>query len=57
MTITVIVVRVSDLKSGDPELGSRSDQSLDLFQVIPGSTPRPHLYKANWFASSFGILI
>ena len=45
------VVRVLDLKSGDPESKSRSDHWLDLFQVVLGSTPRLHLYLANWFAS------
>ena len=29
-----LVVRASDLKSGDPELKSRSDHQLDLFQVV-----------------------
>ena len=38
-------------KSGDPEFKSRSDQKLDLFEVVPGSTPRLRLYIANWFAS------
>ena len=45
------VVRASDLKSGDPEFGSRSDHLLDLFQVVPGSTPWLRLYIANWSAS------
>ena len=35
----------------DPELRSRSDHQLDLFQGIPGSTPRLRLYLANWSAS------
>ena len=30
----------ADLKSGDPKFKSRSD----LFEVVPGSTPRLHLY-------------
>ena len=37
--------------SGYPEFGSRSDHSLDLFDVFPGSTRRLHLYKAKWSAS------
>ena len=45
------VVKVPDLKSGDPEFKSCSDHLLDLFQVSPGSTPRLHLYIANWSAS------
>ena len=42
------------LNSGDPEFESRSDQQMDLFQVVSGSTP-PHrlrLYIANWSVSS-----
>ena len=42
------VVRVPDLKSGDPEFKSFSDHKLDLFQVVSGSTPQLHLYIANW---------
>ena len=45
------VVRVLDLKSGEPEFKFRSDHQLDLFQVAPGSTPRLRLYIANWSAS------
>ena len=30
---------------------SCSDHHLDLFEVVPGSTPRLCLYKANWSAS------
>ena len=45
------VVRVPDLKSGDPEFKSRPDHQLDLSQVVLGSTPRLLLYIANWFAS------
>ena len=45
------VVRAPELKYGDPAFKSRSDQQLDLFQVVSGSTPRLRLYKANWFAS------
>ena len=41
------VVRASSLKSGDPELKSRSDHKLDLFEVVPGSTPRLRSYIAN----------
>ena len=32
------MVRTPDLKSGDPEFKSHSDQLLNLFQVVPGST-------------------
>ena len=45
------VVRVLDLKSGDPELKSHPDHQVDLFQVAPGSTARVRLYIANWSAS------
>ena len=38
------VVRSLDLKCGDPEFKSRSDHRLDFSQVVPGSTPRLHLY-------------
>ena len=37
------VVRAPDLKSGDPEFDSCPDHQLDLFQVVPGSTPRLRL--------------
>ena len=45
------MVRARDLKSGDPEFKSRSDHWLDLFEVVPGSTPGLCLYIANWSAS------
>ena len=45
------LVRVPDLKSGGPGFKSRSDHYLDLFSVVPSSTPRSCLYIANWFAS------
>ena len=45
------MVRVPDLKLANPNFKSRSDHRLDLFQVVPGSTPRLHLYKANWSTS------
>ena len=32
------------------EFKSRSDHQLDLFQVVPGSTPLLRLYIANWSA-------
>ena len=52
------VVRAQDLKSGDPEFKSRSDHYLDLFELVPGSTPRLRLYIANWSAScQLGFLI
>ena len=41
------VVRTPDLKSGDPEFKSRADQLLNLFQVVPGSTARPRIQRAN----------
>ena len=44
------VVRAPDLKSGNPEFKSHSDHQLDLFQVVPGSTPQLYLYKAIWSA-------
>ena len=37
------VARAQDLKSGNPKFKSRSDHRLDLFQVVPGSTPRLRL--------------
>ena len=43
--------RAPDSKSGDPEFKSRSDHQLDLFEVIPGSSPRLRLYITNWSAS------
>ena len=42
------VVRVLDLKSGDPK--SHSNHLLDLFQVVPGSIPWLCLYIGNLFA-------
>ena len=45
------MVQAPDLKYGDPEFKTRSDQQLELFQVVSGSTPRLRLYKDNWFAS------
>ena len=41
------VVKASDLKSGDPEFGSRSDHQLDLFEVIPSSVPRLRLLHSQ----------
>ena len=41
------VVRTPDLKALDPEFKSRSDQLLNLFQVVPGSTARPRIHRAN----------
>ena len=35
------------LKSGHPGFKPRPDHELDLFQVVPGSTPLLHLYLAN----------
>ena len=43
--------RALDLKSGDPEFKSRSDHNVDLFQLVPGSTPQLYQYMANWSAS------
>ena len=40
-----------DLRSGDLEFSSRPDHLLDLFQLVPGSTPRLHVYIANWSVS------
>ena len=45
------MVRALNLKSRDPEFGSCSDHKLDLFEVVPCSTPRLRLYIANWSAS------
>ena len=46
------MVRALALRSGDPGFKTRSDRSLNLFLVVPGSTSQLHLYIANWFASS-----
>ena len=45
------VAEWSNLKSGDPEFRSRSVHQLDLFQVVPGSTPRLCLFIGNWSAT------
>ena len=45
------MVRAPNLKYRDPEFGSCSDHKLDLFEVVPCSTPRLRLYIANWSAS------
>ena len=45
------VGRALALRSGDPGFKTHSDHSLNLFLVVPGSTSRPHLKIANWFAS------
>ena len=37
------VVRVLALRSGDPGFKTRSDHSLNLFLVVPGSTSQLHL--------------
>ena len=37
------VVRALALRSGDPGFKTRSDHSLNLFLVVPGSTSRLHL--------------
>ena len=39
------------LRSGDPGFKTRSDHSLNLFLVVPGSTSQLHLLIANWFDS------
>ena len=45
------MVRALALRSGDPGFKTRSDHSLNLFLVVPGSTSQLHLSIANWFAS------
>ena len=45
------VVRALALRSGDPGFKTRSDHSLNLILVVPGSTSQLHLSIANWFAS------
>ena len=45
------VVRALALRSGDSGFKTRSDHSLNLFLVVPGSTSQRHLQIANWFAS------
>ena len=42
--VRVLAVRVRGFKA-------RSDHSLNLIMVVPGSTFRSHLEIANWFAS------
>ena len=41
------MVRALDLKSGDPEFKSHSDQQLDLSKIVPGLTAQVCLYIAN----------
>ena len=57
------VVRMPDLKSGDPNFKSHSDQQLDLFQVAPASTPPLRLYMqptglppASWVLNLLSLL-
>ena len=45
------MVWAPDLKSVDLEFKSRPDHQLNLFQVVPGSTPLLRLYIPNWSAS------
>ena len=46
------MVRVQDLKSGDPKFKSCPNHQQDLFQVVPGSTSWLCLYiMANWSTS------
>ena len=45
------VVRALALRCRDPGFKTRSDHSLNLFLVVPGSTSQLHLLIANWFAS------
>ena len=42
---------VLNFKSRNRKFESRSDNQLDLFQVVSGSTPPLHLYVTNWSAS------
>ena len=44
------MVRALALRSGDPGFKTRSDHSLNLILVVPGSTSQLHLKIANWFA-------
>ena len=37
------VVRALALRSGDPGFKTRSDHSMNLFLVVPGSTSQLHL--------------
>ena len=45
------MVSALDSKSNNLKFKSCSGHLLDLFQVVPGSTPWLHLYIANWSAS------
>ena len=45
------VVRTFALRSGDPGFKTRSDHSLNLIPIDPGSRSRLHLEIANCFAS------
>ena len=45
------MVRTLVLRSGVHGFKIRSDHSLNLILIVPGSTSRLHLYIANWFAS------
>ena len=45
------MVRALALRSGVPGFKTRSDHSMNLFVLVPGSTSQLHLQIANWFAS------
>ena len=40
-----------------PTFKTRSDHSLNLFLVVPGSTSQLYLQKGNWFASGQLLLL
>ena len=44
------MVRTLALTSKVSGFKTRSGHSLNLFLLVPGSTSRPHLQIANWFA-------
>ena len=45
------MVRALALRSGDPGFKTRSNHSLNLILVVPGSTSQLRLKIADWFAS------
>ena len=51
------MVRTLALRFGVLGFKTRSDHSLNLFVVVPGSSSRPHLQIVSWFApGQLGVL-
>ena len=49
--ITAVMLLKQWRKEGLVVAETHSDYQLNLFQVVPRSTPRLHMYLANWSAS------